>query len=104
MPEVVCKDIYGKEYKVDSEKVFFRPSVYGILIKDNKVLLVKQFGDGYDFPGGGIDKHETVIDGLKREFWEETGFKVKEEELVDCQSAFLSPTKGIIEETIVILF
>ena len=50
--KVVCHDINGKLYKLNANRLTFRPSIYGILIKKNKVLLSKQW-DGYDFPGGG---------------------------------------------------
>lgn len=30
-----------------------------------------------DFPGGGVEVEERVIDGLAREFYEETGYRVE---------------------------
>lgn len=85
--KVVCHDIRGKLYKVDAKKLIFRPSIYGILIKNNKILLSKQW-DGYDFPGGGAELHETIEDTLKREFWEETGFKIKPLKIIHCGNSF----------------
>ena len=79
--KVTCHDIYGKLYKVNAEKLSFRPSIYGILIEKNKVLLSKQW-DGYDFPGGGAELHETIEQTLKREFWEETGLKVRPNKII----------------------
>lgn len=87
---VICHDINGKLYKVDAKKLVFRPSIYGILIEKNKVLLSKQ-RDGYDFPGGGAELHETITDTLKREFWEETGFKVKPVKIIYVGSSFFYP-------------
>lgn len=84
---VICHDMHGKLYRVDAKKLTFRPSVYGILIEKNKILLSKQY-DGYDFPGGGAELHETVEDTLKREFWEETGFKVKPIKLIYAGTSF----------------
>lgn len=84
---VTCHDIYGKLYKVASSKLSFRPSVYGILIEKGKILLSKQW-DGYDFPGGGAHLHETIEDTLKREFWEETGFKIKPIKLIYTGTSF----------------
>ncbi len=83
---VVCHDINNKLYKVDSKKLTFRPSIYGILIEKNKILLSKQW-DGYDFPGGGAELHETVEDTLIREFCEETGLKVKPGKIIYCGSS-----------------
>ena len=85
--QVICHDINGKLYKVGAKKLVFRPSIYGILIEKNKVLLSKQW-DGYDFPGGGAELHETIDETLKREFWEETGFKVKPGKIIYVSSSF----------------
>lgn len=79
--------MYGRLYKVDAKKLTFRPSIYGILIEKNKILLSKQF-DGYDFPGGGAELHETIEQTLKRKFWEETGFKVKPVKLIRVGTSF----------------
>ena len=87
--KIVSRDIHGKKTSVDASKIIFRPSVYGILIERGKILLSKQW-DGYDFPGGGIDTHETVDQALRREFWEETGLKVKADKLISCQTNFFT--------------
>jgi len=84
---VICRDINNKLYKVGADKLVFRPSIYGILIEKNKILLSKQW-DGYDFPGGGAELHETIDDTLIREFWEETGLKVKPGKIIYCGSSF----------------
>lgn len=88
MKQIVCRDIHGKEYKVSSDELEFRPSVYGLLIKDDKILLFPEDKNGYDFPGGGMEIYEKVEDCLKREFWEETGLEVEPVALVDVQSSF----------------
>ncbi len=54
----------------------FRPSIYGIIIENGKILLVPQLGDGYDFPGGGVDEGEMLDEALSREVKEETGLDV----------------------------
>ncbi len=87
---VVCHDIQGKLYKVKSDELSFRPSAYGIVIKNGKVLLSRQW-DGYDFPGGGFEKHETIEQALIREVWEETGLKVKPGRLVYATTSFFKP-------------
>lgn len=52
----------------------FNIRVYGIFIRDQKVLLVKENMNGFKFtkfPGGGLEFGEGLIDGLKREILEE---------------------------------
>jgi len=61
-----------------AEKIATRPSV--IVIKDNKVLVVKsRYGDEefYLFPGGGVEFGETLKDAAIRETLEETGYHVR---------------------------
>lgn len=89
MKYVITHNIEGKKRRVPVKKLIFRPSVYGILIERGKVLLSKQW-DGYDFPGGGAEIYETVEQTLKREFWEETGFRVKPLKIIFVGTSFFS--------------
>lgn len=74
--------------EVLASELSFRPSVYGLVIKDGKVLLVPQFGDGYDIPGGGVDLGELLTDTLAREVMEETGIIVKPVQVLLVQDDF----------------
>jgi 8-oxo-dGTP diphosphatase len=52
-----------------------RSNVAGVIIRDNKLLLVEFDDDSglhYNLPGGGIELNETLHDVVKREIWEET--------------------------------
>jgi 8-oxo-dGTP pyrophosphatase MutT (NUDIX family) len=72
------------------------------VIKDHKILLVPQW-DGFDFPGGGMEIHETLEEALVREVWEETGYKVKPNQLVGCFDSFWKhPVSGKYVHTILI--
>ena len=54
--------------------------IVGIIIKDDKILLMRRVRNGqeyYVFPGGSIESNETEEDALKREMEEETGLLVK---------------------------
>ena len=85
--KITCHNSAGKKYLFDASKLKFRPSVYGILIERGAILLSRQW-DGYDLPGGGIKINETIEQALKREFFEETGLKIKPVKLVHVQSSF----------------
>lgn len=43
----------------------------------NEVLLVKSFHRGWEFPGGIVEHGESLLDGAKREIWEESGAQVE---------------------------
>jgi len=65
---------HEKPENIESQK---RESANGIYLKDGKVLLVKpSWADIWEFPGGGKESNENLIEALKREFLEETGYKV----------------------------
>jgi ADP-ribose pyrophosphatase YjhB (NUDIX family) len=88
MQTVNCKNRQGDERNVPIEELVFRVSVYGVLIKDNAVLLVPQWTDGYDLPGGGVELGETLDMAFVREFKEETGLTVSRGKLIHCADDF----------------
>ena len=60
---------------------------YGVIIKDNKIILVKKARGGYkgklDLPGGGIEHTESPVETLKREIMEEAGIAITNYKLLD---------------------
>ena len=59
-----------------------RPSARAIIIKNNKVYMIHSSKyDYYEFPGGGIEKGESMIDCLIRETKEEAGLVIKHESI-----------------------
>jgi len=84
---VIGTNLAHEKVEMDVSKLSLRVSVYGILIEDEKVLFTKQLG-GFDLPGGGMEIDETLEECLEREYWEETGLKVKMEQVVDCKMNF----------------
>ncbi len=69
---------------------FKQYGVYGIIINNNKIVLIKKHGGPYDgkldLPGGGIKFHEQPEETLKRELKEEVGIEVQKYELFDADS------------------
>ena len=53
----------------------------GVIEKDGKFLLVqenqKACKDKWNIPAGGLEENESLIEGAKREIYEETGCKVE---------------------------
>ncbi len=85
---VKCRTIKDTFVDVATAEVVFRPSVYAVIInKRNEVLLLPQW-DGYDFPGGGQDIHETHEEALKRECHEETGLDIAIGDLIHFDEGF----------------
>lgn len=55
-------------------KIYYREAVRGIILKENKILLVySDINKDYKFPGGGIEDGEDAYSALKREILEESG-------------------------------
>lgn len=58
----------------------FSVRAYGLLMRDGKALMARSRFKGktfVNFPGGGVEVGEAPLDGLKREFREETGREPK---------------------------
>ena len=57
--------------------VRLRISVVALFVDEREVLLIHQMTppepDCWDLPGGGLEPHEPLLDGLRREVKEETG-------------------------------
>ena len=71
-----------KEYK--------QLGAYGLIEKNNKILLIKKYGGPYngklDLPGGTIEFCEKPESTLKRELMEEVGIEVTNYQLFDVDS------------------
>lgn len=63
------------------KKYPFNVRVYGLLINENKQLLISdefEYGMYFSkFPGGGLEYGEGLIEALKREFLEECAFEIE---------------------------
>ena len=64
----------------NSDLKSFAVRVYGVLIHENKVLLMQECHQGKEimkFPGGGMELGEDVYECLKREFLEEINLAIE---------------------------
>lgn len=75
-------------------KEFKHLGVYGLVLNDEKILLVRKKGGPYDgkldLPGGTIEFCEGLEDALKREFLEEVGIAIKSFKLFDADSVIFT--------------
>ncbi len=59
---------------------FHRVTIKGLVVKDSKILLVKEsskLSGKWELPGGGLDFGEDIHQALRREVEEEMGLKIK---------------------------
>ncbi|MGL4773559.1 MAG: NUDIX domain-containing protein [Clostridium sp.] len=68
----ICED----ESLLDYNNKFNRIAVRAVIIKGEKILLVKSNRCDYKFPGGGVNKGESHKEAIIREVEEETGYRV----------------------------
>jgi 8-oxo-dGTP diphosphatase len=77
-----------------------RTRVNGVLIKDDKILMIKhEMGENHFFwnvPGGGMEFGSSAEDNLIREFIEETGLTIEVNEYL-CTYEYLNPPLHAIE-------
>jgi 8-oxo-dGTP diphosphatase len=67
------------------ERLKLKVAVYLMLIKDDKILLLRRFNTGwkdgnYSLPSGHLEQEETLIQALLRESEEEVGVKIRKED------------------------
>jgi ADP-ribose pyrophosphatase YjhB (NUDIX family) len=71
------------------------PAVQGLLERDGRVLIARRGIEPrlgfWDLPGGFLEEGERPLDGLRREFLEETGLEV---DPVDWLGAHVDPYDG----------
>jgi ADP-ribose pyrophosphatase YjhB (NUDIX family) len=78
-PIPAIKDLFEKQAGYATPKVDCR----GVVMKDGKLLLVRELSDGgYTLPGGWVDIGEPLSMAVEREVREEAGWVVKAKRLL----------------------
>lgn len=64
--------------RMKTEDFYFKFRAAGLIIRNNKILIVEMDNNGfYCLPGGYVEIGETTEDAVKREMLEETGKETK---------------------------
>ena len=83
-----------RDISIENEEYRFKYRVSGILIKDNKLLVVKINNNKfYCLPGGHVELMENTKDAIIREFKEETGIDTSIENLLFVTENFFVSSK-----------
>jgi ADP-ribose pyrophosphatase YjhB (NUDIX family) len=78
--------------EVSASDLNFRISVYGICVADNQLLIHihPKNPKKYNLPGGQLEKGESLVECITREFEEETGLKIKVNGLRTIREGFVN--------------
>jgi 8-oxo-dGTP pyrophosphatase MutT (NUDIX family) len=62
----------------------FPVSVKGVLLEDDRVVLLLNERDEWELPGGRLERGEDPVACLEREFAEELGADIVADRMLDC--------------------
>lgn len=92
---VIGENLEGEKVKIDAEALQWRISVYGILVRDSKLLLAQSiYSEKLFLPGGAMEQQEELESALEREFQEETGLLIRPKELISVKEDFFKAPRG----------
>ena len=79
--------------------------IYGICIKDNKLLCIKKergpYKNRFDLPGGSQKENEGLTETLVREFQEETGYQIENYENCRVYDIFIEEPNRMVHHIMV---
>lgn len=66
-----------KKDEIDGSRINIREAVRGVILNEEKLLMIHTNKGDYKFPGGGVNQNESKLAALIREIEEESGYEVK---------------------------
>ena len=84
----ISKESILESFSMQAGYITPKIDVRGAVIRDEKILLIRERADGkWAMPGGWADLGNTPASVAEREVWEESGFHVKAEKVVAVMDA-----------------
>jgi 8-oxo-dGTP pyrophosphatase MutT (NUDIX family) len=80
----------------DESGTRFPVSVKGVLLEDDRVVLLLNERDEWELPGGRLEHGEDPIACLEREFAEELGAEIVTDGILDCWLYQVLPGKEVL--------
>lgn len=81
-------------------KAAYRVTVKGIVRDGNRILFVRERGDTWDLPGGGLEHGESLHKALRREFREELQVKI---DIVDAPPIIIPTWNTKFDDPVLII-
>jgi 8-oxo-dGTP pyrophosphatase MutT (NUDIX family) len=68
---------------MNRENLPLRKNCEGYLLSDDGKIVARLTNEGYiEFPGGGVDEGENILDAIQREAYEEAGVELSDLDLI----------------------
>jgi ADP-ribose pyrophosphatase YjhB (NUDIX family) len=84
----ISKETILESFSMQAGYITPKIDVRGAVVRDGKILLIKERADGkWAMPGGWADLGNAPASVAEREVWEESGFRVKAEKVVAVMDA-----------------
>lgn len=77
---------YSKFFSTDNLSQKYAISVKGVISDENRILLLKNERNEWDFPGGKLDKNDTIKETLIREVKEELNLDIIINDLIHLEN------------------
>jgi 8-oxo-dGTP pyrophosphatase MutT (NUDIX family) len=71
-------------------------SIKGVVVRDGRVLLLRNERDEWELPGGKLDLGEDPLDCVAREISEEVGWQVTAGPLIDAWQYHIQPGVDVL--------
>ncbi|MGA7863545.1 MAG: NUDIX hydrolase [Stellaceae bacterium] len=78
-------------------------SVKGVLLEDDRVVLLLNERDEWELPGGRLEPSEDPVACLEREFAKELGAEIVADRILDCWLYHVLPGKEVLVVTYAVL-